>query len=620
MTMSTSSLSHANATVTLQQLMDANSSHIGSYKNRLHQALIAMTETSKTSSVQNLPNQKDAIANIPFHQFCLDSRKLAAGDVFILLKSQTSNCQKSRDYLLQAAKQAAFILSEVDPVALLTSAHVPPHTHIALTENQPQAVAEQQLAALPCPVLYVPNIRDFLGNLVQVRLQYQQPVILPTVVAVTGTNGKTTISQLVAQLTQLTGMSSAVMGTAGNGKLGELVQASHTTGDALAVQQFLYQMGSEGAELLALEASSHGLDQQRLQGMPVSVAIYTNLSRDHLDYHADMVEYAAAKAKLFDKAHFPELTHAIINLDDEYAQTMLDMAHASDLTVWTYSLDPSKPATFVAADIYPSLQGVNIALRCDFNDSNAGDVVKDRNSFKDKEDVKDRDVVKDRDSVLINEASDHTEQKIDNISIISPLLGRFNVANLLAALAATVALGTDVDRAIERMAAVVPQLQGAVGRMQRVPSHDGCFIVDYAHTPDALQQVLASLKTHCDGQLWAVFGCGGDRDAGKRPLMAQAGLVGADQVILTSDNPRTEDPNTILQDMQAGMSAEQYQRTHIEPARQSAIEYAVSQAAADDIVVIAGKGHETYQEINKVRYDFDDSVILQNALKQAGRL
>ncbi|MEJ6068375.1 UDP-N-acetylmuramoyl-L-alanyl-D-glutamate--2,6-diaminopimelate ligase, partial [Psychrobacter sp. 16-Bac2893] len=400
-------------------------------------------------------------------------------------------------------------------------------------------------------------------------------VTLPTVIAVTGTNGKTTISQLVAQLTQLTGMSSAVMGTAGNGRLGTLVQASHTTGDALAVQQFLYQMGTENAELLALEASSHGLDQQRLQGMPVSVAIYTNLSRDHLDYHADMAEYAAAKAKLFDKAHFPDLTHAIINIDDEHAQIMLDTAHASNLTVWTYSLDSLKTATFVAANITPSLQGVEISLRTDFDDGT-----------------------------------------MKHLDIVSPLLGRFNVANLLAAIAAAVGLGIS----LESIATVIPQLQGAVGRMQRVPSNDGCFIVDYAHTPDALSQVLASLKTHCKGQLWAVFGCGGDRDAGKRPLMAQAGLAGADKVVLTADNPRTEDPNAILQDMQAGMTSEQYQRTHIEPARQAAIEYAVNQAAADDIVVIAGKGHETYQEINHVRYDFDDSVILQNALKQAGRV
>ena len=583
MTPSTSPLS--STTVTLQQLIEASGSDSHTQNHKDKQSLAQTFTTLITTSNSQLPNLKTSLANIPFEQFCLDSRQLAANDVFVLLKSHTPNCQKSRDYLYQAAQNAAFILAEIDPRALLIKANVPPHTNLALTDDNAESIAQQQLDRLPCPVLYVPNIRDFLGDLIQARLQYQQSVTLPTVVAVTGTNGKTTISQLVAQLTQLTGMSSAVMGTAGNGRLGALVQASHTTGDALAVQQFLYQMGTENAELLALEASSHGLDQQRLQGMPVSVAIYTNLSRDHLDYHADMAEYAAAKAKLFDQAHFPDLTHAIINIDDEHAQIMLDTAQASQLTVWTYSLDPAKSATFVAAEIKPSLQGVEIALRTDFGNSDF-----DNADFKNKE--------------------------TNSINIVSPLLGRFNVANLLAAIAAAVALGIS----LERIAAVIPQLQGAVGRMQRVPSNDGCFIVDYAHTPDALSQVLASLKTHCKGQLWAVFGCGGDRDAGKRPLMAQAGLAGADNVVLTADNPRTEDPNVILQDMQVGMTNEQYQRAHIEPARQTAIEYAVNQAAPDDIVVIAGKGHETYQEINHVRYDFDDSVILQNALKQAGRV
>ena len=569
--MSLSTSPKSNTAVTLQQLIETSGNDRDRQSHSLTQALTTLISTYSSQ----LPKAKTSIAHIPFEQFRLDSRQLVANDVFVLLKSQTPNCQKSRDYLYQSAEQAAFILSEIDPIALLSTASVPPHANTSFTNDSDRSKAQQQLAALPCPVVYVPNIRDFLGDLIQARLQHQQPVTLPTVVAVTGTNGKTTISQLVAQLTQLTGMSSAVMGTAGNGRLGALVQASHTTGDALAVQQFLYQMGHEKAQLLALEASSHGLDQQRLQGMPVSVAIYTNLSRDHLDYHADMAEYAAAKAKLFDKAHFPELTHAIINIDDEHAQIMFDTAHASGLTVWSYSLDPAKSATFVAADIKPSLQGVEIALRTDFKN-----------------------------------------KETKSINIISPLLGRFNVANLLAAIAAAVALGIS----LERIADVIPQLQGAVGRMQRVPSANGCFIVDYAHTPDALSQVLASLKTHCKGQLWAVFGCGGDRDAGKRPLMAQAGLTGADKVVLTADNPRTEDPNLILQDMQAGMTSEQYQRTHIEPARQTAIEYAVKQAAPADIVVIAGKGHETYQEINHVRYDFDDSVILQHALKQAGRL
>ena len=569
--MSLSTSPKSNTAVTLQQLIETSGNDRDRQSHSLTQALTTLISTYSSQ----LPKAKTSIAHIPFEQFRLDSRQLVANDVFVLLKSQTPNCQKSRDYLYQAAEQAAFILSEIDPIALLSTASVPPHANTSFTNDSDRSKAQQQLAALPCPVVYVPNIRDFLGDLIQARLQHQQPVTLPTVVAVTGTNGKTTISQLVAQLTQLTGMSSAVMGTAGNGRLGALVQASHTTGDALAVQQFLYQMGLEKAQLLALEASSHGLDQQRLQGMPVSVAIYTNLSRDHLDYHADMAEYAAAKAKLFDKAHFPELTHAIINIDDEHAQIMLDTAHASGLTVWSYSLDPAKSATFVAADIKPSLQGVEIALRTDFG-----------------------------------------PKKTNIIKLVSPLLGRFNVANLLAAIATAVALGIS----LERIADVIPQLQGAVGRMQRVPSANGCFIVDYAHTPDALSQVLASLKTHCKGQLWAVFGCGGDRDAGKRPLMAQAGLAGADKVVLTADNPRTEDPNLILQDMQAGMTRAQYERTHIEPARQTAIEYAVKQAAPADIVVIAGKGHETYQEINHVRYDFDDSVILQHALKQAGRL
>ena len=569
--MSLSTSPKSNTAVTLQQLIETSGNDRDRQSHSLTQALTTLISTYSSQ----LPKAKTSIAHIPFEQFRLDSRQLVANDVFVLLKSQTPNCQKSRDYLYQAAEQAAFILSEIDPIALLSTASVPPHANTSFTNDSDRSKAQQQLAALPCPVVYVPNIRDFLGDLIQARLQHQQPVTLPTVVAVTGTNGKTTISQLVAQLTQLTGMSSAVMGTAGNGRLGALVQASHTTGDALAVQQFLYQMGLEKAQLLALEASSHGLDQQRLQGMPVSVAIYTNLSRDHLDYHADMAEYAAAKAKLFDKAHFPELTHAIINIDDEHAQIMLDTAHASGLTVWSYSLDPAKSATFVAADIKPSLQGVEIALRTDFKN-----------------------------------------KETKSINIVSPLLGRFNVANLLAAIATAVAL----EISLEQIADVIPQLQGAVGRMQRVPSANGCFIVDYAHTPDALSQVLASLKTHCIGELWAVFGCGGDRDAGKRPLMAQAGLTGADKVVLTADNPRTEDPNLILQDMQAGMTSEQYQRTHIEPARQTAIEYAVKQAAPADIVVIAGKGHETYQEINHVRYDFDDSVILQHALKQAGRL
>lgn len=552
--------------VTLQQLVD----HANHTNNKALSRHLAKVITHSEPS--------DSVADIAFQALRLDSRQVDNDDVFILLKSQTPNAQSSRNYLYQAAKSAAFILSEIDPLSLLSDPNLSNGNLSSDDALSSAATAEQRLLALSCPIIHVPDIRDFLGSLIQAYLQYQQPVTLPTVVAVTGTNGKTTISQLAAQLSQLAGKSSAVMGTAGNGKLGALTQASHTTGDALAVQQFLYQMGREQADTVVLEASSHGLDQQRLQGVPIQVAIYTNLSRDHLDYHTDMNDYVAAKAKLFDKTHFPALTHAIINLDDEYAKIMLDKAQASGLVIWTYSLQANSEATLVATDIRPSLEGAKITLRCQFE----------------------------------HESFDKPPQYVN---IVSPLLGRFNVANLLAAIGAAVALGIDM----ERIAALLPSLQGAIGRMQRVPSTEGSFIVDYAHTPDALSQVLQSLKPHCKGKLWAVFGCGGDRDAGKRPLMAQAGLADADNVILTADNPRTEDPLRILQDMQAGMSAEQYQRTHIEPSRQRAIEYAVSGAHSDDIVVIAGKGHETYQEINGVRHDFDDRVILQQALQHAGR-
>lgn len=521
-----------------------------------------------------------------FGYFVLDSRQMSSSidsasstdstsnayaefkNVFVLLKSHTQSLEKSIEYAKTASQHAAFIISELGDEQL------------GLPDN---------VANYACPVVAVPHIREVLGTLIQLSLLSEQDLEeisnvshlakhLPNVVAVTGTNGKTTISQLVAQLCQLSNLSglkhTAVMGTAGNGRLDNLVQSSHTTGDALAVQTFLRQMGDEKVDVLALEASSHGLDQLRLQGVPVQVAIYTNLSRDHLDYHSDMQDYAGAKARLFDKSYFPQLTHAIINLDDEFAPIMLETAASSGVDVWTYSLNPNSSADFVATHISPSLEGAEIRLTTNFG----------------------------------------------TITIDSPLLGRFNVANVIAAVASALALGVPLDS----MAYLAKKLQGANGRMQRVlpdkfssNAEKGCFIVDYAHTPDALTQVLTSLKPHCEGKLWAVFGCGGDRDRGKRPLMAQAGLAAADRVILTSDNPRSEDPSRILQDMTQGMSEEQHAKTAVIADRRQAIKQVVEQAGTEDIVVIAGKGHETYQEVNGVRYNFDDRRVLQEAFSEA---
>lgn len=543
------------------------------------------TLPQQTQTLKKLLSEPQGL-DLEFSRFVLDSRQLSGASekgstapaAFVLLKSHTQPIEKSQQYAKAASKQAAFILTEIEPEALGYDA---------------------QNADYACPVLYIANLREILGSLIQLSLLPAGTLstlssvddilsVLPQVIAVTGTNGKTTISQLIAQLCQFSNVAqlqnSAVMGTAGNGRLDSLVQASHTTGDALAVQSFLRQMHNEKVDVLVLEASSHGLDQQRLQGVPVTVAVYTNLSRDHLDYHPDMQDYAQAKARLFDKAYFPQLTHAVINADDEFAPLMIETAQKSGVKVWLYSLQAdflqtsstAGDASFVAKTIEPSLEGVKIEVETSFGP----------------------------------------------LTLHSPLLGRFNVANLLAAVAGGMALGIE----LEAVPALVGQLHGASGRMQRVAIDEqgsqpeqGVFIVDYAHTPDALTQVLTSLKSHCTGNLWAIFGCGGDRDKGKRPLMAQAGLAMADKVVLTSDNPRSEDPQMILQDMQQGMSEQQNAKTTVIADRKQAIQYAVEHAAAEDIVVIAGKGHETYQEIKGVRHDFDDRLVLQQALIESSQ-
>lgn len=487
------------------------------------------------------------VINTKFNRFVVDSRQVAADDVFVLLKSQNPHdipdLQKITRYVHEVAGQAAFILSEIDlsPVA----------------------------AQFSLPIIYLPTIRDYLGALIQQSLQLNDPQPLPAVVAVTGTNGKTTVSQLIAQLVSQSEQKTGVMGTAGNGILTSqgqlsLTPTTHTTLEVFNLQHALYDFAKQGVKILAIEASSHGLHQQRLQAMPVTVAVFTNLSRDHLDYHTDMQDYANAKARLFNSQFFPELTHAIINVDDEFAKVMIDQVASNEVTVWRYSLT-NPEAEFFAKSIKPSLEGVELVIATPMGE----------------------------------------------ITLVSPLLGRFNVANLLASIAAAAAMGMSLSA----LANAVPKLKGAVGRMDKVACTKGCFIVDYAHTPDALEQVLISLKPHCDGRLWVVFGCGGDRDKGKRPLMTQVALCLADQVILTADNPRTEDPHAILLDMQAGMSQAQHNKTVVQPDRKAAIHYAVRQADANDIVVIAGKGHETYQEINGVRYDFDDRVMIAEALK-----
>ena len=488
----------------------------------------------------------ECVKDLPITGIVTDSRMVTNGEVFALLSINPDTKHKAKSYI-----------DGISPVAVLSEISA---SQMGYDEQNPPKA----------PIIHIADLRLILGDLVKAHLNKKQPVSSPNILAVTGTNGKTTISQLTAQLGELSGKPSAIMGTAGNGRLGQLVQSTHTTSEVVKVHEFLHQMATDGVEMVALEASSHGLHQHRLQGVGVNVAVFSNLSRDHLDYHADMDEYGAIKARLFDNSYFKELSHAVINLDDEFGKKLAhDLQHKTpndDLTLWTYSTT-DRTADFFADNITPSLDGVGLQLHTPFG----------------------------------------------KVEMVSPLLGQFNVSNLLASVAGFLAVFPDK---FDALTTIIPKLQGARGRMQVVgTSRAGAvFIVDYAHTPDALTQVLTSLKAHTQGKLWAVFGCGGDRDKGKRPLMAQAGLSLANQVVLTSDNPRSENPNAILNDMQAGMTCDDHYRTIIESDRKLAIQHAVQNAKAGDIVVIAGKGHETYQEIQGVRHDFDDVAVVQGFL------
>ena len=474
----------------------------------------------------------------------LDSRAVTTGDVFFALKGAT-----------QASRTAEFVQSALDKGALAV------FSECALDGFSGQ------------PVFVIEDLRQWVGVLTQRFLQARQPVKLAQVAAVTGTNGKTTISRLLAELLSFSGHPTAVMGTTGNGILPNIEPSTHTTVDAIQLQQQLYAFSQQGAAYLCLEASSHGLDQGRLAGTEIKVALFTNLTRDHLDYHGTLEHYAQAKARLF---AFPSLTHAILNKDDPAWQLMQQEVDIQNqqrqqaaqplLSSWTYSLHDSS-ADFYALQLSYSLHGADIQLASPFGE----------------------------------------------LRFHSPLLGHFNVSNVIAAVAGALALGLDP----QQVAAKVASLKGAPGRMQVVADKDRLFVVDYAHTPDALTQVLTSLKPHVEGQgrLWAVFGCGGDRDRGKRPLMTQAALDVANVVLLTADNPRSEAVAQILQDMQQGLAGQQQATLLVEPNRRLAIQQVVRQAKPQDIVVLAGKGHETYQEIEGVRHWFDDVVELNAALQ-----
>jgi UDP-N-acetylmuramoyl-L-alanyl-D-glutamate--2,6-diaminopimelate ligase len=406
------------------------------------------------------------------------------------------------------------------------------------------------------PNLAVRRLRDCVG-MIAAHI-YGEPSRRLWLAGVTGTNGKTSCSHWIAQSLNRLGHRAAVIGTLGNGFLESLSHPTHTTPDAIRLQQQIGELAAQGASHLAMEVSSHGLDQGRVNGAAFAAALFTNLSRDHLDYHGSMDHYGRAKARLF---HWPGLRHAVINLDDDFGARLAASLDRAQVDVLGYGLGKGEISGH-CLDL--SKRGLTLEIETPWG---AG-------------------------------------------LIRSRLLGGFNAANLLGVLGTLLAAEVTLEDATR----VLEQVEPVAGRLQMI-RRPGCplVVIDYAHSPDALAKVLETLQGALggEGRLICVFGCGGDRDPGKRPLMGEIATRLADLAVITSDNPRSEDPRAIIDQIAAGAHSNHV----IEPDRASAISRAILEAAEQDVVLLAGKGHEAYQEIAGRRLPFSDAEAAAMALE-----
>ena len=459
----------------------------------------------------------------------LDSRQVERGDAFIAVPGRHVD---GRNFIEQAAARGA--------VAVLVEADgwTSPHAGV--------------------PVLPLTGLTADLGRLA--AAWYGEPSRALFSVGVTGTNGKTSCSQWIAQALSAAGRPCGVIGTLGSGFPGQLQDAGLTTPDPVSLQRAVRALADRGARALAMEVSSIGLDQQRVDGMKFDVAVFTNLTRDHLDYHGTMAAYGQAKARLFD---WPTLTHAVLNLDDAFGR---QLAHALQARARAPKLIGYSVASS-GVDAVPCLLRAT-ALRATATGQ----------AF----------------TLTVGDA--HADVTVG-------LVGTFNVSNLLAVTGVLLAAGLSLAEA----AALLPQLSPPPGRMQCLGgSGQPLAVIDYAHTPDAIAQALTALRPLAQtrgGALWIVFGAGGDRDPGKRAPMGAAASA-ADHVVITSDNPRGEEPAAIAAQVAAGVPAGSSCRTLID--RAMAIDSVLADADARDVVLIAGKGHEPYQETRGVRTPFSD--------------
>ncbi len=459
----------------------------------------------------------------------LDNRDIKGGEAFVAVQGQSGH---GLDYAKAAVAAGA----------------------VAVIHDGLQTVPE-----LAVPSVKVTDLGNKLGELAS--LFYAAPSEQMTIAGVTGTNGKTSVTHFLAQSWQRVYGHAGMVGTLGYGSVDKLQCGARTTPDALRLQRILADCVKTGIERLAMEVSSHALQQQRCQTLQFDAAVFTNLSRDHLDYHADMADYAAAKRLLFTD-YAPSF--AIINQDDSFGKKWFGELNGA-MQVLGFGLGKG-------AELHAKVQSMDInGMTICINGPWGSDQV-------------------------------HT-----------CLLGEFNASNLLATAGTLTLLGMPWNHVLSQLELMQP----VPGRMMRLGGEQGqpVVVVDYAHTPDALESALRAIRAHLDGKLVCVFGCGGNRDQGKRPQMGRAAELLADDVFVTSDNPRNESASKIIEDVVAGL--EMPGNATIEPDRAKAIQQAIANCKPGDVVLVAGKGHETWQEIGGQKIPFSDEITIRSALEEA---
>ena len=469
--------------------------------------------------------------DIEFTHIALDSRKIKTGDLFFALAG-------SQQHGLQFAEQ-------VQQLGAMAIVYDPANQGVSLAKN-----------IKDLPLYRVEGLAEKLGE-IAARF-YDYPSVQLNVIGITGTNGKTSCSQFLAQIME----SSAVIGTLGWGKYPSLQKTINTTPDAFELQKILAGFVKQGLKNVAMEVSSHGLEQGRVNAINFTGVIFNNLSREHLDYHGSMEAYFQSKLRL---VQWPGLKFVVVNLDDAYAERVLH-AIASDVKVVTYSIQNkvyAKESSITVGNIQYSMAGIE----CD------------------------------------------VFWQAEQAQLKAGLLGDFNLQNILAVVAVMLAMGKSLTECLQSIQSIKP----VVGRMECFKGDIGkpLVIVDFAHTPDALSKVLTTLRRHCQNKLTVVFGCGGDRDKGKRREMGKIAAKLADHIIITDDNPRFEDGQAIINDVIAGIKTDSLSVIND---RKSAIKHGIMTSSEFDIVLVAGKGHEDYQELKGIKHPFSDRDCVQELL------